>query len=85
MSGPARGAPSLAKNDTKNPGKSEQRAATEQRVAEFLARGGAIKRGPDVVPTLITCGRCYAQSVVGVAAQQRRSARCPKCGGIVTP
>jgi hypothetical protein len=71
----------LAK-DRRKPDKSEQRAAAERSVAEFLARGHSIKRGPDVVPTLITCANCAAQSVVGIASEQRRSARCPKCGSI---
>jgi DNA-directed RNA polymerase subunit RPC12/RpoP len=51
-------------------------------MATFLARGGAIKRGPDVVPTLYTCETCGAQSVVGIAENQRRGVRCPKCGAL---
>ena len=62
--------------------KGEQRAAMERGIADFLARGGSIKRGPDVVPTRLTCRNCGAPAVVGIAAEQKRSARCPKCGAI---
>ena len=67
-------------NDDRKPNKAEQRAAAEGATAAFLARGGAIKRGPDVVPTLFTCAACGAQTVVGIAEKQRRGVRCPKCG-----
>jgi hypothetical protein len=72
----------LARKDTRRPDKGAQRTAAEQSVAEFLAKGGSIKRGPDVVPTLLTCRNCGAPTVVGIAASQRRSTRCPKCGAI---
>jgi transcription elongation factor Elf1 len=64
------------------PDKRTQRETAEQTVREFLARGGSIKRGPDVVPTQLTCRSCGAVSVIGIAEGQRRSARCPKCGVI---
>jgi hypothetical protein len=68
--------------DKQKPDKNEQRAAAERSVAEFLAKGRTIQRGPDVVPTLLVCRNCGAPSTIGIAASQRRSARCPKCGAI---
>lgn len=67
-------------SDDRKTDKARQRAAAEDAVAAFIARGGAIKRGPDVVPTLYTCRACGAQSIVGIASKQRRGARCPRCG-----
>jgi hypothetical protein len=72
----------LRKAEPKRPDKRAQRTAAEEGVAEFLARGGAIKRGPDVVPTLLTCRNCGSPSVVGITNSHRRGARCPRCGGI---
>jgi hypothetical protein len=71
----------LAK-DRQKPDKGEQRAAAERSVAEFLARGRTIAKAPAVVPTMITCRACGAPSTIGIAADQRRSPRCPKCGAI---
>jgi hypothetical protein len=71
----------MAKDDGK-PSKSDQRAAAEAAMAAFLAKGGAVKRGPDVVPTLFTCNTCGAPAVVGIAAKQKRGVRCPKCGAL---
>ena len=68
--------------DERKPNKAGQRAAAEAAMAAFLARGGAITRGPDVVPTLFTCETCGAQTVVGIAEKQRRGVRCPKCGAL---
>jgi hypothetical protein len=62
--------------------KAERRAASERAIAEFLAKGGKIQRGPEVVPQLLVCRTCGAHSVVGVAKEQRRAVRCPKCGTI---
>ncbi len=74
----------VPKKETQRPDKGVQRADAERSIAEFLAKGGSIKRGPDVVPTMIVCRNCGTPSTVGLAADQRRSARCPKCGAAVT-
>ncbi len=71
----------MAANDRK-PDKAAQRAEAEAALAAFAARGGAVKRGPEVVPTLFTCETCGAQAVVGIAEKQRRGVRCPKCGAL---
>ena len=69
--------------DRRSPDKAELRAAAERGMADFLAKGRTVSRGPDVVPTLMTCQRCGAQAMVGVAAEQRRSPHCPKCGAVL--
>jgi hypothetical protein len=69
----------MGKDDSKLK-KDDQRVAAAAAMAVFFSKGGTIKRGPDVVPTLFTCDVCGGQSMVGIAENQRRSIRCPKCG-----
>jgi hypothetical protein len=82
------GSPGSGRNTVRSgsgkPDKAGQRADAERAVAEFLAKGRAIVRGPDVVPTTIVCASCGTPAVVGISPKQRRKARCPKCGAILT-
>lgn len=62
---------------TPNLSKADRKTEAEDAVAAFLARGGAVKRMPDVVATTFACANCGHTGILGVAEGKR--SRCPKC------
>jgi predicted nucleic-acid-binding Zn-ribbon protein len=57
--------------------KADSRSESESIVAEFLAKGGTVKRMPDVEATAFACKTCGHTGIAGFAPGKAR--KCPKC------
>jgi len=57
--------------------KADRRSESEDIVAEFLAKGGAVTRVPAVEPTAFGCAACGHSGIAGFAPGKPR--KCPRC------
>ena len=59
------------------PSKADRRSESEDIVAEFLAKGGAVTRVPAIEPTAFGCAACGHTGIAGFAPGKMR--KCPRC------
>lgn len=57
--------------------RADRKNEADAALAAFLGRGGEVKLGPSVVPTILACSSCGYSGVAGVT--EGKIARCPKC------
>jgi hypothetical protein len=57
--------------------RADRKSEAEAALASFLSRGGEVKRGPSVIPTVLACSSCGYSGVAGVTIG--KTTRCPKC------
>jgi hypothetical protein len=57
--------------------RADRKSEAEAALAAFLGRGGAVKQGPSVVPTMFSCSGCGHSGIAGIAGG--KTARCPRC------
>ena len=57
--------------------RADRKNEAEAALAAFLARGGAVKQAPSVVPTVFACKSCGHSGIAGVT--EGKTTRCPRC------
>lgn len=64
------------------PSKADRRSESEDIIAEFLAKGGAVTRVPSTEPTTFACASCGHAGIAGFAPGKVR--KCPRCRAPLT-
>ena len=59
------------------PSKADRRSESENIVAEFLSKGGAVTRAQAIEPTAFGCAACGHTGIAGFAPGKVR--KCPRC------